>query len=59
MNKKQENITKICDPKVSFEFLEISAELAQAKHARIMKMFAEALIRSQKEISEKRIGATK
>jgi len=49
MSIKNTYTTNFCASKVSFEFCEISPELAQAKHTRIMKMFAEALVRSEHE----------
>jgi hypothetical protein len=47
MSKKNKNTTKFCVSKVSFEFQEISPALAHAKHSRIMKMFADALVRNE------------
>lgn len=57
MSGKHTNTTNFCASKVSFEFREISPELAQAKHARIMRMFAEALARGEREVLEERTGA--
>jgi hypothetical protein len=47
MSRKKTNTTNFCVSKVSFEFQEISPELAHAKHSRIMKMFADALVRNE------------
>jgi len=47
MSIKNTYTTNFCVSKVSFEFCEISPELAQAKHTRIMRMFAEALMRHE------------
>jgi len=47
MSRKTTNTTKFCVSKVSFEFRETSPALAHAKHSRIMKMFADALVRNE------------
>jgi hypothetical protein len=52
MSRKTTNTTNFCVSKVSFEFREIPPELAQAKHTRIMKIFAEALVRSEQGVNE-------
>jgi hypothetical protein len=52
MSRTTTNTTNFCASKVSFEFQEIPLELAQAKHTRIMKMFAEALVRSEQGVDE-------
>lgn len=57
MSRKNTNTTNFCASEVSFEFREIPPELAHAKHTRIMKMFAEALVRSERGVDEERIKA--
>jgi hypothetical protein len=57
MSRTTTNTTKFCASKVSFEFREIPPELALAKHTRIMKMFAEALVRSEQGVDEERTEA--
>lgn len=57
MSRITTNTTNFCASKVSFEFREISPELAQAKHTRIMKMFAEALVRSEQGVDEEQTEA--
>lgn len=48
MKTKDKKNTKFCSPRVDFEYLEIPPELAAAKHARIIKIFAGALMRAKK-----------
>lgn len=57
MSTTTKNTTNFCASKVSFEFREAPPELAQAKHTRIMKMFAEALVRSEQGVDEERTEA--
>lgn len=57
MSRKTTNTTNFCASKVSFEFRQIPPELAQAKHTRIMRMFAEALEREGSDTCEEQIGA--
>jgi hypothetical protein len=57
MSRTTKNTTNFCASKVSFEFREISPELAQAKHTRIMKMFAEALVRSEQGADKEQVEA--
>jgi hypothetical protein len=54
--KRNKNSTNFCVSKVSFEYREISPELAEAKHTRIMRMFAEALERERKNAFEEQVG---
>jgi len=44
--------TNSCFAKATFEFREVDAGLMKAKHARIMKIFAEALCRQAAERAE-------
>lgn len=56
MSIKNTNTTNFCVSKVSFAFRQIPPELAQAKHTRIMRMFAEALAREGRDDFEKQVG---
>jgi len=49
------NTTIFCASKVSFEFREIPPDAARAKHSRIMKMFANALVRDEQSAEDERI----
>lgn len=55
--RRDENNTNFCVSKVSFECREIPPELAHAKHTRIMRMLAEALVREGRDAFEEQIGA--
>lgn len=55
MSQKIKNTTNFCVSKVSFEFRETHPDVARAKHARIMKMFAEALVRNEQGGEDERI----
>jgi len=57
MSRKTKNTTNFCASKVSFEFREIHPELVQAKHTRIMKIFAEALVRNEQGVDAERSEA--
>jgi len=57
MSGNTTNTTKFCASKVSFEFQKIPPELSCAKHTRIMRMFAEALVRHGQGACEERIEA--
>lgn len=57
MIRKDEGSTHFCVSKVSFEYRKIPSELAEAKHARIMRMFVEALEREGRDVFEEQIGA--
>lgn len=57
MKTKDKKNTNICAFSVDFEYLEIPPELAAAKHARIMKIFAGALLRARSEEAARRSGS--
>jgi len=54
MSRNIVNTTKFCASKVSFEFLKIPPELSCAKHTRVMRMFAQVLVRHGQGASEER-----
>jgi hypothetical protein len=55
MSSMGKNTTIFCASKVSFEFREIPPDAARAKHSRIMKMFANALVRDEQSDEDERI----
>lgn len=57
MSSKTTNTTKFCASKVSFAFQKIPPELSCAKHTRIMRIFAEALVRNGQGACEDGIEA--
>lgn len=57
MSRINKNTTIFCASEVSFEFREINPTLADAKHTRIMKIFADALVRHGQETDKEQIKA--